>query len=168
MKTAATTLRANPGLDVEKAITELAVGEPLVSLLDEKGRPSMVERAFVLPPHSRIGPITTDERTATIKRSLVAGTYEQLVDRESAYELLKARREQAATAAQPATAPEPASTGSVFGDVLGSVFGAGSSHRRSAGEAMVKSAARAVGSEVGRQIIRGVLGPILGGSGRGR
>jgi DNA helicase HerA-like ATPase len=168
VKTAATTLRANPDLDVEKAITELSVGEALVSLLDEKGRPSMVERAFVLPPHSRIGPITADERTGSIKRSLVAGTYEQLVDRESAYEVLRARREQTATAAQPSQAPAPTSTGSVFGDVLGSVFGGGSSRRQSAGEALVKSAARAVGSEVGRQIIRGVLGSILGGSGRRR
>jgi hypothetical protein len=170
VKTAATTLRANPGLDVEKVITELSVGEALVSLLDEKGRPSMVERAFVLPPHSRIGPITADERSGSIKRSLVAGTYEQLVDRESAYEVLKTRREQTATVSQPsrATAPAPTSAGSVFGDVLGSVFGSGSSRRQSAGEALVKSAARAVGSEVGRQIIRGVLGSILGGSSRRR
>ena len=167
VKTAATTMRANPSFDVEKAITELGVGEALVSLLDEKGRPSMVERAFVLPPHSRLGPITPDERTASIKRSLVAGTYEQLVDRESAYEVLKARRAQTAAAAQPSQTPAPASTstGSVFGDVLGSVFGGGSSRRQSTGEAMVKSAARAVGSEVGRRIIRGVLGSILGGSG---
>ena len=170
VKTAATTLRANPDLDVEKVITELSVGEALVSLLDEKGRPSMVERAFVLPPHSRIGPITADERTGSIKRSLVAGTYEQLVDRESAYEVLKTRREQTATVSQPSrsTAPAPTSAGSVFGDVLGSVFGGGSSRRQSAGEALVKSAARAVGSEVGRQIIRGVLGSILGGSNRRR
>ncbi len=175
VKTAATTLRANPDLDVEQAITELAVGEALVSLLDEKGRPSMVERAFVLPPHSRIGPITTDERTASIKRSPVAGTYEQVVDRQSAYEVLKARRDQTTPAAQSDRAPgsnpagpAPASTGSVLSDVLGSVFGGGNSHRQSAGEAMVKSAARAVGSEVGRQIIRGVLGSILGGSSRRR
>jgi len=170
VKTAATTLRANPGLDVEKVITELSVGEALVSLLDEKGRPSMVERAFVLPPHSRIGPITADERTGSIKRSLVAGTYEQLVDRESAYEVLKTRREQTATVSQPSqsTAPATTSAGSVFGDMLGSVFGGGSSRRQSAGEALVKSAARAVGSEVGRQIIRGVLGSILGGSSRRR
>ena len=164
VKTAATTLRANPDLDVEKAITELGVGEALVSLLDEKGRPTMVERAFVLPPRSRIGPVTPDERTASIKRSLVAGTYEQLVDRESAYEVLKVRREQTAAAVQPA----PAATGSVFGEVLGSVFGGGNSRRQSAGEALVKSAARAVGSEVGRRIIRGVLGSILGGSARRR
>ena len=170
VKTAATTLRANPGLDVEKVITELSVGEALVSLLDEKGRPSMVERAFVLPPHSRIGPITADERSGSIKRSLVAGTYEQLVDRESAYEVLKTRREQTATVSQPSqsTAPATTSAGSVFGDMLGSVFGGGSSRRQSAGEALVKSAARAVGSEVGRQIIRGVLGSILGGSSRRR
>jgi DNA helicase HerA-like ATPase len=173
VKTAATTLRANPELDVEKAITELGVGEALVSLLDEKGRPSIVERAFVLPPHSRIGPITPAERTAVIGRSLVAGVYEKENDRESAYEVLKARREQAASAPSgqqksgPAPSQAPSSGGgSVFGDILGSVLGGGNSRRQSAGEAMVKSAARSIGSEVGRQIIRGVLGSILGGSRR--
>jgi DNA helicase HerA-like ATPase len=179
VKTAATTMRANPALDVEKTITELAVGEALISLLDEKGRPCIVERAFVLPPHSRIGPITTDERTAAIKRSPVAGTYEQVADRESAYEVLKARREQPGTPAAKTASAEapaspaspgstPASGGSIFGDVLGSVFGGGNSRRQSAGEAMVKSAARAIGSEVGRQILRGVLGSILGGGSRRR
>lgn len=174
VKTAATTLRANPDLDVEKVITELGVGEALVSLLDEKGRPSIVERAFVLPPHSRIGPATPAERTAVVKNSLVAGVYETLADRESAYEVLKARREQAAAASAQQTAPAPKagtpapapSSGSIFGDVLGSVLGGGNSRRQSAGEAMAKSAARAIGSEVGRQIIRGVLGSILGGSRR--
>ena len=173
VQTAATTMRANPALDVEKVITELAVGEALVSLLDEKGRPSIVERAYVLPPHSRIGPITIEERTAAIKRSPVAGTYEQVADRESAYEVLKARREQPANATASAespatTTPTTSSSGSIFGDVLGSVFGGGSSRRQSAGEAMVKSAARSIGSEVGRQIIRGVLGSILGGGSRRR
>ncbi|HVY07102.1 MAG TPA: helicase HerA-like domain-containing protein, partial [Burkholderiales bacterium] len=174
VKTAATTLRANPAIDVEKAITELAVGEALVSFLDEKGRPEIVERAFVLPPHTRIGPITTDERTAAIKRSPVAGTYEQVIDRESAYEVLKQRRDPAQAAPVPAPAPStgapaPSSSGgSVLGDVLGSVFGGGNSRRQSAGEAMVKSAARAIGSEVGRQIMRGVLGSILGGTSRRR
>ncbi len=176
VKTAATTMRANPALDVEKVITELGVGEALVSLLDEKGRPSMVERAFVLPPHSRIGPVTPDERTATIKDSLVGGIYEPLVDRESAHEVLKARREQIAVESAPAVpksagagptagAPPASASGSVLGDLLGGVFGGGS-RRQSAGEAMVKSAARAVGSEVGRRIIRGVLGSMLGGSSR--
>ena len=94
VKTAATTLRANPELDVEKVIGELGVGEALVSLLDEKGRPTVVERAFILPPHSRIGPATADERRAAMRRSLVAGVYENTVDRESAHEVLKARREE--------------------------------------------------------------------------
>jgi uncharacterized protein len=169
VNTAATTLRANPALKVEKVITELAVGEALVSFLDEKGIPAVVERAFVLPPHSRMGSITMDERTAAIKSSTVAGVYEQVVDRESAYEVLKERRQQAAaTPASPAPGPATSSAGSIFGDVLGSVFGQGNSHRQSAGEAMVKSAARAIGSEVGRQIMRGVLGSILGGTGRRR
>jgi DNA helicase HerA-like ATPase len=168
VNTAATTLRANPALKVEQVITELGVGEALVSFLDEKGTPAIVERAFVLPPHSRIGPITMDERTASIKRSTVAGIYEQVVDRESAYEVLKERRQQATATPVSQSGPAPGSTGSVFGDVLGSVFGQGSSRRQSAGEAMVKSAARAIGSEVGRQIMRGVLGSILGGTGRRR
>src|SRR6476646_3161372 len=91
VRSAAQTLRANPKLDTEKAITELSVGEALISLLDEKGRPTPVERAFILPPASRIGPITDEERAAIIKSSLVYGHYEQTVDRESAYEKLKGR-----------------------------------------------------------------------------
>src|SRR5712671_1281486 len=111
VKTAATTLRANPALDVEKVITELAVGEALVSLLDEKGRPSMVERAFVLPPHSRIGPISTEERTASIKRSPVAGKYDTAIDNDSAYEQLQRRHagpigQHPPATQQPADAPQ--------------------------------------------------------------
>jgi uncharacterized protein len=166
VKTAATTLRANPALDVEAAITEMGVGEALVSLLDEKGRPTIVERAFILPPRSRIGPATAAERAAVIANSPVAGIYERSVDRESAHEILKSRREQiAAEARQQAQAATPAGDKSVLGEVLGGVFGGGSSRRQSTGEAMVKSAARAIGSEVGRRIIRGVLGSIMG-SGR--
>ena len=89
VKSAATTMRANPKLDVEKAITELGVGEALVSLLDEKGRPGIVERAFIIPPGSKLGPITPAERESTVKQSVLHGTYEQTVDRESAYEKLK-------------------------------------------------------------------------------
>ncbi|HKQ26421.1 MAG TPA: helicase HerA-like domain-containing protein [Burkholderiales bacterium] len=160
VKTAATTLRANPELDVEKVIGELGVGEALVSLLDEKGSPTVVERAYMLPPHSRIGPATADERRVTMQRSLVAGVYENTVDRESAHEVLKARRETASAGATPATG------GSVLDNVLGGVLGGGNSRRQSAGEAMVKSAARTIGSEVGRRIIRGVLGSIFGGGSR--
>jgi hypothetical protein len=159
VKTAATTLRANPALDVEKAIGELAVGEALVSLLDEKGSPSVVERAWILPPGSRIGPATAAERSAMIRDSVLAGAYDQPVDRESAHEILKARRAQVEAAAP---AP-PAKSG---GGLLDSVLGTGGGRRQSTGEAMVKSAARAIGSEVGRRIVRGVLGSILGGGTR--
>jgi DNA helicase HerA-like ATPase len=125
----------------------------------------VVERAFILPPHSRIGPATADERRATIQRSLVAGVYENTVDRESANEVLKARRETTAAAATlPSTTPSAG--GSVLDNVLGGVLGGGNSRRQSAGEAIVNSAARAIGSEVGRRIIRGVLGSILGGGSR--
>jgi hypothetical protein len=84
-------MRANPKLDIQTAITELGVGEALVSFLDEKGRPSVTERVFVLPPGSRIGPIDASERKALVASSLVAGVYEKTVDAESAYEKLKVR-----------------------------------------------------------------------------
>ncbi len=162
VKTAATTMRANPKIDVEKVIGELGVGEALVSLLDEKGQPTIVERAFILPPHSRIGPATADERQAVILRSLVSGIYEKTVDRESASEVLKARRD-ATAAAEPQPTATPKAGGSVLDNVLGGVLGGGNSRRQSTGDALMKSAARAIGSEVGRRIIRGVLGSILGG-----
>jgi DNA helicase HerA-like ATPase len=171
VKTAAQTLRQNPKLDTETAITELAVGEALVSCLDEKGRPSVVERAFILPPATRIGPLQAEERNAVIKGSLLYGHYEKAEDRESAYEKLKARVVQ--VPAQPAPSPQAPqqpqqpqqpSGGGLLG-TLGDLFGGGG-RRQSAGEAAVKSAARAIGSELGRQVLRGVLGSILGGSKR--
>jgi uncharacterized protein len=158
VRTAATTLRPNPALDVERAITELAVGEALVSLLDEKGRPTMVERAYILPPGSRIGPASAQERAETMKNSLVAGVYDTAIDRESAHEVLKAKRA-AAGEATPAETEKPQRAG---GSILDGLLGGG--RRQGAGEAMVKSAARAIGAEVGRRIIRGVLGSILGGT----
>jgi DNA helicase HerA-like ATPase len=169
VKSAATTLRANPKLDVEAAITELGVGEALVSLLDEKGRPCIVERAFVLPPGSRLGPVTPEERAATMKGSLVAGVYDTLQDRESAYEKLTQRvKEQ--TAAQPAATQGGASSGGgmlgALGDLLGGSTGPRGGHREGVVEMAAKSAARAIGSQVGREIIRGVLGSILGGGRR--
>ncbi|HUF19410.1 MAG TPA: helicase HerA-like domain-containing protein [Burkholderiales bacterium] len=159
VKAAANSLRENPALDVEKAITELGVGEALVSFLDEKGRPAMVERALILPPRSRIGPASTIERAAVMRASLVAGVYEQVVDRESAHEVLKARRAQ--PPAEEVATPKPAR-----GSVLDGLLGSGGGRRQSAGEAMVKSAARAIGSEVGRRIIRGALGSIFGSPNR--
>jgi len=164
VKAAAETMRDNAALDEESAITELGVGEALVSFLDEKGRPSVVERAFVVPPTGQIGPITPQQRQQLIGSSLVAGVYEKTVDRESAYEKLKARAEQMTAQASQAQAqkqPEPGASGGVLGG-LGGMLG-GNGRRQGVVEAMVKSAARTVGSQLGRQILRGVLGGILGG-----
>ncbi len=159
VKAAAETMRDNPELDEASAITELGVGEALVSCLDEHGRPGVVERAFIVPPQAQIGPIGEAERKAVIAGSLLAGHYEKAMDRESAYEILKGRATEKQAEAQPAQAP--AASGGL-GDMLGSVLGSRGNRRESAAEALAKSAARAIGSEVGRQIIRGVLGSLLG------
>jgi DNA helicase HerA-like ATPase len=187
VKAAAETMRANPGLDVAAAITELGVGEALVSLLDEKGRPALTERVFILPPSSQVGPISPAQRQALIADSMVAGVYERTVDRESAFESLKGRTESRMAPAPAAdAAPAPARTPSVRGtpaavtqtpaapergmlDGLGDLLGGGTRRTRaSAGEQLIKSAASSIGREVGRQIIRGVLGSIFGGSGSRR
>ncbi len=167
VKAAAETFRPNPALDTAQVISELGVGEALVSFLDEKGRPNIVERAFILPPASQLGPIDAAERKAAIANSVVAGVYEKTVDRESAHEIITRRAtETAATeeeartqAAKPAAAAAEAESG--FGGILGGLFGSGGSKRESPVQAMVKSAARSIGSSVGREIIRGVLGSIL-------
>ena len=176
VKTAAETLRPNPAFDAAAAITELGVGEALISFLDEKGRPNVVERAFILPPASRIGPLTAEERQAVIKASLVYGVYEKTLDRESAFEKLKGRSADDAAPAQtptpvPTSEQAPASGGGWFGglgDIIGGSSGSGGRNKGgdSVMEAAAKSAARAIGSQVGREIIRGVLGSILGGSRR--
>lgn len=152
VKAAAETFRSNPSLDVTKAITELGVGEALVSFLDEKGMPGIVERAFVCPPRSRLTPLSDAERAMLVNGSLLAGHYERVVDRESAYEILKEKTAQQAEEAQQAEAPkarkEPVSDSTKMV------------------QAMAKSAAHAIGSQLGRQIIRGVLGSIFGKSKR--
>jgi uncharacterized protein len=166
VKAAAQTFRANPKLNVESVITEMGVGEALVSFLDEKGIPGVVERAMIMPPHSQIGPITPEQRAAIIKGSVVAGVYETVVDRESAYERLKGKV--VGGGAAPAGAPAGASGGGWLesaGTALGGVLGQGNSRRGdTVVQAMVKSAARTMGSTVGRQLIRGVLGSLMGGS----
>ncbi|MEO7151079.1 MAG: helicase HerA-like domain-containing protein [Burkholderiaceae bacterium] len=194
VKAAASTMRANPKLDIETAITELAVGEALVSLLDAKGRPSVTERVFVIPPGSQLGPITPAQRQALIDGSLVAGAYEKTVDRESAYEKLKGRAAASPTAAElappapggpsvatpvpglpsrPGAAPAPAAPadGGLFGGLKDVLFGStgprGGKHEGLA-ESAARSAMRSIGSTVGREIIRGVLGSILGGGARRR
>jgi len=170
VKAAASTMRANPKIDTEAAITELAVGEALISFLDEKGRPSVTERVFVLPPGSQIGPITPEQRRALIQRSLVAGVYEKAEDRESAYEHLKARAQAGAERAQAEAAKTPAAGGGAsggalggLGDVLFGSTGPRGGRREGVVDALAKSAARSIGSSVGREIIRGVLGGLLGG-----
>jgi len=153
-------MRANPALDTEKAITELGVGEALISFLDEKGRPGIVERAFILPPASRIGSITADERKAVTAQSPVKGVYDAPVDRESAYEKLAGRASASAGTAAPAGA-----SGGLMDSLKGSLGGlmTGSGRKDSLVEAMAKSAVRTMGSTVGREIVRGVLGSLLGG-----
>lgn len=143
VKAAAETFRQNPALDTEKVISELSVGEALVSMLDAKGSPAIVERAFICPPQSRMAPLSDTELTEKIASSPVAGHYERAVDRESAYEQLKARAE--STGDSPAGKKEsPSEAGKLLG-------------------ALAKSAAHAIGSQLGRQIIRGVLGSLFGG-----
>ncbi|MBC7548373.1 MAG: DUF853 domain-containing protein [Polaromonas sp.] len=172
VKATAQTMRQNPGLDIETAITELAVGEALISLLDEKGRPSVTERVFVLPPGSQIGPILPAQRQALLADSLVAGVYEKTVDRESAYEKIKGRAAVAATEAakQPngGAAGQSASGGMLGGlnDILFGSTGPRGGRHEGLAQSMAKSAVRTMGSTVGREIIRGVLGSIFGGKRR--
>jgi DNA helicase HerA-like ATPase len=168
VQSAASTMRTNPKLDIQTAITELGVGEALVSFLDEKGRPSVTERVFVLPPGSRIGPITPAERQALIAGSLVAGVYEKAVDRDSAYEKLKERSEAAAQTAAAATQQAESGGGMMGGlkDILFGSTGPRGGKRDGLAEMAAKSAVRTVGSAVGREIVRGVLGSLLGGGRR--
>jgi len=169
VKSAAETMRAKPGLDINTAITELGVGEALVSLLDAKGTPSMTERVFVLPPGSQIGPITAEQRTALIQNSLVAGVYEKVVDRESAFEKLKGAPASAPSQPAPAgTGTAPADQGGgVMDGLKGVLFGSTGprgAHHEGLAEVAARSALRAIGSTAGRELIRGVLGSLLGGS----
>jgi DNA helicase HerA-like ATPase len=194
VRAAAETMRQNPALpDLASVIMELGVGEALCSFLDDKGRPSITERVFVRPPGSQLGPIQADQRQALIAGSLVAGVYEKSVDRLSAYEKLGSRvaasaDREAAQAAHTApgapgrpagtaaqrpglpTAAQPADTGSALLDGLkGAIFGnTGPRGGRYPGlaEKAAASAVRSIGSAVGREIIRGVLGSLLGGSRR--
>ena len=150
VRAAAQTLRANSGIDTETAITELGVGEALVSLLDAKGTPGIVQRALICPPCSRMGPITATERQQVLERSPLRGKYQQTIDRESAHERLQARVQQtiAANAPTDETPARDKSTGR---------------QRQGVGEALAKSVVRSMGSSLGRQIVRGVLGALFKG-----
>jgi hypothetical protein len=179
VKAAAETFRQNPKLKVETVLTELAVGEALVSMLDENGSPQIVERAKIVPPRSQVGAITADQRKQIISSSVVAGHYENAVDRESAYEKLQARAgEKAQTTGAPSVAANAApegGKGSLLAEAFGTVTAAfqptigprGAIHD-SLATSMTKSAMRAASSQIGRQLVRGILGGILGGSGSRR
>ena len=178
VKATAETMRPKAGLDIEAAITELAVGEALVSLLDSKGRPSETERVFVLPPGSQLGPITPEQRKALLQGSLVAGVYEKVVDRESAYEMFRKHAGAADDAdATPQDAPKTpripgaagkkaeaeSGIGSMLNEALFGRTGPRGGQYDGIVQTMAKTAARSVASGIGRQIVRGVLGSLLGG-----
>jgi hypothetical protein len=182
VKSAAETMRPNPAFDIEQAITELGVGEALVSLLDEKGRPGVTERALIVPPGSQLGPIADAERARLVAASPIAGFYEKAVDRESAYERLKGRAE-TPVAAEPAGRSSPWQSdapsgrrdpprqperrddnGGLASEILFGRRGPrGGRQTQGVIEAMAKSAARSMGSQAGRALLRGVLGSLLGG-----
>jgi uncharacterized protein len=174
VKSTAQTMRPKAGLDIEAAITELAVGEALVSFLDAKGRPCETERVFVLPPGSQLGPITAAQRQALVQGSLVAGVYEQVQDRESAYERIKGQAHASGQAnVTPLPGQAPAASAPVRGGLVGGLkdmllgsTGPRGAQRDGVAQMVVKSAVRTVGSALGREIVRGVLGGLLGGSKR--
>ncbi|MFM1891297.1 MAG: hypothetical protein RLZ44_374 [Pseudomonadota bacterium] len=162
VKAAAETFRQNPGLDTEAAIIEMGVGEALVSTLGPKGAPSVVQRTLIAPPRSRIGPLSPEERAEVLGRSPLKGIYDQAVDRESAYELLQKRevelqrkREQALREAELREQEERETRDRERAERR-------SSSRQSVGEAFIKTVARSIGSGLGRQIVRGILGSIVG------
>jgi hypothetical protein len=173
---AAQTFRQNPKLKVEEVLTELGVGEALVSMLDEDGTPEIVDRAKIVPPRSQVGAITPEQRKQIIQSSIIAGHYEKIIDRESAYEKLQARATEktAAAPAPPVATTAPASTDgggkpSIF-NTIGGMFQPTIGPRGAVHDSMatsaVKSVVRAASSQMGRQIVRGILGGLLGGSRR--
>jgi uncharacterized protein len=170
VKAAADTFRQNPKFKTETVITELAVGEALVSMLEGKGTPMMVERTFIKPPTAQVGPISPAERKQAMQKSGLSGKYDTTIDRESAYEILLKKHQ---TPAQ-----ESGGAGGMFGNILGGIFGGGAApqtgprggvvrQQQSMGEKVINSAARSVATSVGRQvgtaIVRGILGSLLGG-----
>ena len=163
VKVAAETFRPNPAFDTYEAITQLGVGEALVSTLDPKGIPGMVERTLMAPPHSRIGPLDEKERTEIRDRSPLKGTYEETVDRESAYELLKKRREEIEKQRQAAEQAEAERKRREKEEKAAARKSGGGRRRQTVVEALAKSVARSIGSTLGRRIVRGILGSILGG-----
>ena len=169
VKAAASSFRENPKLKTEKVITELGVGEVLISTLDEKGVPTMVDRAFVVPPVGHIGPISAEQRSALIANSLVAGVYENLVDRESAFELLTKKAEaKVAEQAAAAQTEADAKAQKEAEKAARSAARAPDTLTESITKSVVRSASSSIGRTIGTQIVRGVLGSIFGGKSKSK
>jgi DNA helicase HerA-like ATPase len=164
VRAAATSFRVNPKLDTEKVITELGVGEVLISTLDEKGVPTIVDRAFVVPPVGHIGPITPEQRAALIANSLVAGVYEKAIDRESAFEMLKVKHD-AKVAEQQAAAEQEAAAKQAAAEAKAERAAAKAPDTiwESVGKSAVRAATTSIARSVGTKLVRGVLGGLLGG-----
>lgn len=160
VKVAALTFRQNPDIDTVETITSLGVGEALVSTLDARGTPTMVDWCLMAPPHSQIGPLAKDEKGRIMERSPIKGRYDTVLDRESAYELLTRREAKLAEKRQEAAAElerEKAAAKAEKGKSRGS-----GRTRQSPAEAFVKSIARSFGSQIGRTLVRGILGSLIG------
>ncbi len=172
IKATAETFRADKSMNLQEVIGELSIGEAIVSFLDESGAPCVAARAMVIPPQSRLGPISTEERDACIKSSVVYGVYEKSVDRESAYEILTKRMKESSQPGelqQPSGSNDTAQTSSspgILGSILGGVAGTGKRTRQSPFEAMISSACRSIGGQIGRSITRGIFGSLTSGTRR--
>jgi uncharacterized protein len=168
VKAAAETFRANPKIDSVTVLTELGVGEALVSLLDEKGQPSVVDRAFIVPPFSQIGPITAEQRQQLIQHSMVAGVYEKAVDRESAYERLSAAAKNLPGQNRTSTISGSGVFEQILSGAVGGITGKRARQNDTIIEALSKNFTRTVANTAGREIMRGIMGSLFGGSRRGR
>ena len=176
VQTAADTFRPNPKINTSQAIMELGVGEALVSCLDEKGQPQVVERAFIVPPRSQLGPITPQQRQQIMANSIVAGVYDKVVDRESAYEKLHQAVQQTPPVSAPQTSGGGGFWGSIFGDSSSTAVPLSRTVSRGgrqpdsmttiATKSIVRSVSSAIGSSIGRQVIRGIMGSLFGGGRR--
>ncbi len=167
-KLAAETFRANPKIDTATVLTELGVGEALVSLLDENGQPSVVDRAFIVPPRSQIGPISSQQRQQLIQHSIVAGVYEKFIDRESAYELLKAATKSSSGQINGAPVAGGGILGQIISGAVGGVTGKRARQSDTVVEALSKNFTRTIANTASHAIVRGLMGSLFGGTKRGR
>lgn len=173
VKVAAQTMRPNPKFSTEEAITQLAIGEALVSLLDETGSPTVSERVLIWPPCSKVGPLSNEDRTLVIKNSPLAGFYEKTVDRKSAFEIINESKKSAQPqtnviddeSAEQNAKTSSSETGSALNEILFGSTGPRGGRKAGLVEKAATSAARTVASSIGREIVRGLLGSLTGSSG---